>query len=48
MNVVSATREIAPIDAVMMLSTLMRTGPSCTASSKNSGTGIPRERTDTA
>ena len=48
MNVVRATSEIAPIDAVMIESTLMRTGPSCTASSNSSGTGMPRDRTETA
>ena len=47
MNCVSATSEIAPIPAVIMLSTLMRTGPICTASSKKAGTGMPFERTDT-
>ena len=48
MNVVSATSEIAPIEAVMIDSTPMRTEPSCTASSNSAGTGMPRERTDTA
>jgi hypothetical protein len=32
----------------MIDSTLMRTGPSCTASSNSSGTGMPRDRTETA
>ena len=36
-----------PIPAVIMLSTLIRTGPIWTASSKNAGTGMPFERTDT-
>ena len=47
MNWVSAISEIAPIPAVIMLSTLMRTGPIWTASSKKAGTGMPLERTDT-
>ena len=48
MNAVSATSDSAPIEAVMIDSTLMRTGPSCTASSNSSGTGMPRDRTETA
>ena len=44
----SAMSEIAPIVAVMIDRTLIRTGPICTALPRASGTGIPRARTDTA